>query len=240
MDYASFLNSISFRLLQPGARQYGYWRLARALPRACARLEIANTRLPGVPGAVRDRLKELCLIPRMSTYAIAAMIQRGVAQMPADACYVNVGVWHGFTLLAGMAGNPDRRCIGVDNFSEFGGPRAAFLERFGRRKGVAHEFFDMDYREYFARVHRGSIGFYLYDGDHSYGNQLEGLRVAEPFFAPGCIVMVDDTNFAAAHRALADFVARSPHRYEALLDRHTASNEHPTLWNGVTLVRRAP
>lgn len=237
-DYDAFLRGISFRVLQPEMRQFGYWRVARRFPRLCTPLEILNTRVPGQSAAVRAALQQLCRIPRMSTYAIAAMIQRAVAHLAADRCFVNVGVWHGFTLLAGMAGNPDRRCVGIDNFSEFGAPRAAFRERFAGCRSERHEFHEMSYRDYFATRHRGEIGFYLYDGEHGYENQLEGLRVAEPFFAPDCIIMVDDTNFAAPRQALLDFVARSRNRYEPLFDRKTRSNEHPTLWNGLMMFRR--
>lgn len=41
----------------------------------------------------------------------------------------------------------------------------------------------MDYEQYFLTKHKGKIGFYIYDGDYSYKNQLKGLQIAEPFFA---------------------------------------------------------
>lgn len=47
----------------------------------------------------------------MSTFAIGAIINRAVRQMPSNTGYVNVGRWHGFTLLAGMLGNAKKRCI---------------------------------------------------------------------------------------------------------------------------------
>jgi hypothetical protein len=96
----------------------------------------------------------------------------------------------------------------------------------------------MDYKDYFAGVHRESIGFYIYDGEHSYQNQLDGLRVAEPFFAPGCLVMVDDTNDPEPRQATADFVKASSNKYETILDVTTSENHHPTWWNGVILLRR--
>src|SRR5204862_290454 len=82
--------------------------------------------------SARTALRELCRVPKLSTYAIGALLNEAVARMPESHTFVNVGVWHGFTFLAGLVGNPDRRCHGIDDFSQFGGPRDEFLERFER------------------------------------------------------------------------------------------------------------
>src|SRR3954453_19391351 len=76
----------------------------------------------------------------------------------------------------------------------------------------------------------------MYDGDHSYEHQLEGLRVAEPFFAPGCLVLVDDTNREEPHRATLDFIASSERDYRLLLDCRTADSAHPTFWDGLMVL----
>jgi hypothetical protein len=238
VNYRDYVTGVSFGVLEPGTNPWAFnWaaKLARRLGRS---LEIMNTRLPGDSGEMKHRLEDLCKLPRMSTYAIGAMINAGVSAMPRSQAFVNVGVWHGFTFLAGMMKNADKTCIGVDNFSQFGGPRDVFLAHFNYYKSPNHRFFDMDYREYFAKVHKEPIGFYIYDGEHSYENQMEGLRTAEPFFADGCILLVDDTNLKPPRWALDDFLAQSRNRYEVLLDKTTHSNLHPTLWNGVVVLRK--
>jgi hypothetical protein len=238
-DYARFASGFRFRFLQPQDPLTRWWlRAAAWLRRVGATFDWLNTRFP--PGAerVRDNLKPVCRIPRMSTPAVGALINRGVSEMAPGEVFVNVGVWNGFTFLSGVAGNPERMCIGVDNFSQFGGPKAAFLERFEQFKSPIHRFHDMDYKEYFATLHREPIGFYLYDGEHSYQNQLDGLRIAEPFFGPNCLIMVDDTNDQEHRQATYDFVKASPNRYETLLDVTTRENQHPSWWNGVIILRR--
>jgi hypothetical protein len=177
-------------------------------------------------------------MPRLSTFAIGAMLNRAIDGMPADEAFVNVGVWNGFTFLAGLVSNPEKLCIGIDNFSELGGPRQAFLRRFEALRGPRHRFADLDYREYFRHHHQGRIGVYMYDGHHAYEHQLEGLELAEPFFSDSCLVFVDDTNWDEPRLATLDFVSRSRHRYETLLDVRTAGNKHPTLWNGLMVLRR--
>jgi hypothetical protein len=238
MNYSEYVKGISFRFYRPQMRPWLYKIFSRLLRKFGYSLEILNTRLPGDDHEMRDRLIEICKIPRMSTYAIAAMINKGVSQMPAGHCFVNIGVWHGFTLLAGMMKNPDKKCIGVDNFSEFGGPREIFNARFKHYKSSNHHFFDMDYEEYFATVHKEPIGFYIYDGEHSYENQLKGLRTAEPFFAKNCIILVDDTNLKTSRWALDDFLAQSTNKYEILLDQATPYSMHPALWNGIVVLQK--
>jgi len=195
--------------------------------------EGVNTILPDDETAMKERLREVCFIPKMSTLAVGAMINRAVEQMQTGRAFVNVGVWFGFTLFSGMVGNADKRCIGVDNFSEFGGPRDSFLRRFDTYKSPSHSFYDMDYVEYFKRIHQGEIGFYIYDGRHDYENQLKGLEVAEPYFSDGCIILVDDTNWDEPRRATLDFIAGSHLDYQILLDLGTHDNCHPTVWNGI-------
>ena len=240
MSYADFVAGLNFRWVQPQTRMpRGYNPTARLLARLGFHFEISNTRLPGLPAGQRARLRELCLLPKMSTFAIGALINQAVARMPAGQAFVNVGVWNGFTFLAGMAGHPQQRCVGVDNFSESGSPRRAFIKRFEQRRAGPHQFFDMDYRDYFRDLHQGPIGTYIYDGEHSYANQLQGLIVAEACLAPGAIILVDDTNSPAAHQATLDFMARSPGRYQLLLDRPTRHNCHPTLWNGLMVLQHS-
>ncbi len=85
---------------------------------------------------------------------------------------------------------------------------------------------------YFAR----KISFYFYYGAHAYEHQLEGLRMAEPFFAPECYILIDDVNWAEPRRATFEFIASSARTYEVVLDRRTAHNGHPTFWNGIMLL----
>lgn len=239
MTYTDFIQGISFRFIQPKTKQpLGMGTLKRILPKVGLSLDVLNTILPEQDAALKASLKEVCRVPRMSTFAVGAMINRAVAQMAANEVFVNVGVWNGFTFLSGVAHNPDKTCIGVDNFSQFGGPRAAFLKRFEKLKSPQHYFYDMDYQEYFSRMHRQKIGFYIYDGGHAYQDQLRGLQIAEPYFSDNCIVLVDDTNWNDPRQATFDFMKNSAHNYKLLLDKRTYRNGHITYHNGVIIFQR--
>ena len=239
MDFAEYVQKISFRLLQPATpRPSGFRALNNLARKAGIHLEMWMTRLPEEQDEMQLRLADVCAVPRMSTFAIGAIINRAVRQMSVGHAYLNIGVWNGFTLLAGMAENGDKTCIGVDDFSHKNSPRHVFLKRFDRLRGEGHEFYEADFREYFANTHKQPLGLYLFDGPHTYEDQLDGLTLAEPYFARGCVVLVDDTNWPQVREANLDFIKQSPFEYRMLLDVQTPRTGHPTFWNGVMLFER--
>lgn len=239
MEVADYVKNISFRLLQPTTpRPSGFRALNKLARKAGLHLEMWMTRLPEDQDEMQRRLTGVCKIPRVSTFAIGAIINRAVALMPDDRSYLNVGVGQGFALLAGMASNPHKRCIGVDDLSRDDLLRNDFLRRFLRARSPKHEFREGDFREYFATRHQETLGLYLFDGPRAYDDQRDGLRLAEPFFAPGCLVFVDDTNWPELREANLDFIKHSPFEYQMLLDVQTPRTGHPTFWNGVMLFER--
>lgn len=248
------LPAISFRYLKPSS-PVPLSRLS-ALVSQVLRLPVdrINAAISGVNPHVLRQMRALCRIPRLSTYAIGVIINQLVGQMREDEAFVNVGVWHGFTFLSGAL-NTDKRCVAVDNFcsaekyskgSKRGWMhlytpakwytrcvRSQFMRRLKRMRGEQGELYEMDYRDYFRDVHKGSIGVYMYDGSHDYEHQLNGLKLAEPFFSPNCVVIVDDINCGNALQATLDFMRESTNRYRILMHEHTYCNRHPTLWNGI-------
>ncbi|MFW6147463.1 MAG: class I SAM-dependent methyltransferase [Thermodesulfobacteriota bacterium] len=238
MGFIEYLNSITFRFIKPltpwfplSPAAFTPWR------RFGTFLESFNTVIPSREWESKQNLRKMCNIPRMSTLAIGALINKGVSQMPEDESFVNVGVWHGFTLLSGMVNNAEKRCIGVDNFSEFGNPEQAFLNRFDTYKKSNHFFYEIDYLDYFSSIHQEKIGFYIYDGCHDYNNQIRGLKVAEPFFSQNAIILIDDINYDDVRKATMDFIDASSYEYKVLFEASTYCNHHPTFWNGVMLLQ---
>ena len=239
MAYGDYVSGVCFRYIKPLTvlpRIYDWGdRLLRSIG---IHLDVINTRLPDNDHIMKERLRGICKMPKMSTFAIGAMINYGVSQMPDNCTFVNVGVWHGFSLLSGMIDNAEKRCIGIDNFAWFGKPRQAFLERFNKYKSSNHYFHEMDCIEYFSKVHKDPIGFYAYDGPHGYDDQLRALQTTEPFFSRNCVIVIDDTNWSEPHRAAMDFISQSSYEYTILLDKTTSRNGHPTLWNGIMIIQR--
>jgi len=239
IDYRAFLSGISFRYVRPDTPFPRHLSsLLRRLDAIGLSFQFANTRVPPGEEARKERLRSIFRVRKQSTLALALIINRIASDLRPGAAYVNIGVLNGFTLFAGMVGNPDTLCVGVDNGPRTVSPDGPFLRRFQQLKSDRHRFHGMGYEEYFARVHRDPIGFYLYDADHGYEHQLLNLRLAEPFFTDDCVVLIDDTNAAAVRAATLDFLAASGNRYETLLDVRTPRDRHPTYWNGAMLMRR--
>ena len=234
MDYKSFISGISFTFIQPFDSGVGLFTNLM-IP---STVDIRNTNLPCNDKETKEALSEICTVPRMSTFAIGAIINLIVKNLSLDRAFVNVGVWHGFSFLCGLVNNPDKKCIGIDNFSEFGGPREEFLNRFKNHKSINHEFYDMDYLEYFSKIHKGMIGFYIYDGNHSKENQIKGLKAAEPFFADNCLILIDDINWPEPEEGTNEFIAQSRYSYKVIAEQRTSHNCHPTYWNGIKLLQR--
>ncbi len=233
MDYKKYISEIKFSFIQPFDSGIGLFTNLD-IP---SKVDIRNTTLPHRDKETKASLEEICKIPRMSTFAIGAIINLIVSNLSERESFVNVGVWHGYTFLCGLINNSKKKCIGIDNFSEFGGPREEFIGRFNEMKSNTHEFYDMDYNEYFSKKHKGPIGFYIYDGNHSKENQFMGLKAAEPFFAKNCIILVDDTNWPDPMEGTSEFIQKSKHNYEIIAEERTSHNCHPTYWNGITLLR---
>lgn len=245
MEIDEFISRIGFRLLHPDEpATRNYLRASYRLRRIGVPLDLLNTKFPEDRASLVCSLWRLVRVPGMSTFTLAGIINQAVRKMPSDQSYVNVGTWQGFSLFAGMLGNPEKRCVGIDNFSEFTDPETwgevqkTFLQRFESWRSPAHEFFNGDYRDYFENHHHGPIGVYFYDGEHSLENQLAGLEVAERFFAEGCLILIDDAYAEEPRRATESFMTARPGRYEVVLDQPVARKGHPTFWNGFLILRR--
>jgi hypothetical protein len=203
------------------------------------------------------RVGELDLtLRRMSTPHVGLLVNLAVGCLAEDECYLNVGLWQGYSFLSGVIGNEAKRCIGNDDFSmyvggtgwngpdarqrDFGDPRSIFRAELARVGGPRTEFVEGDCWELlrrWGRDGRPAIGFYFYDGDHGYDAQLRALTAALPHLSPECAILVDDTNLSAVASANRDFLRKHPD-FELLLSLPTPANHWPTWWNGIELLGR--
>jgi protein O-GlcNAc transferase len=152
--------------------------------------------------------------------------------------YVEVGVYHGASLIAATMGNDGKDVVGIDGFSF----RDASLDK-------VHANFDafgLDRPEIlvgdvFELVPRGAlggrrVGVWYYDAAHDYESQVKGLRIAEPLLAPGALVIVDDTDWERVERAMDDYLAEQP-RATRILTLDGKDRGFPQWWEGVQVLR---
>ncbi len=151
--------------------------------------------------------------------------------------YVEVGVFHGASLIAAMLGNEGKRFVGIDSF-EFRDASLEKVEANLARYGL--ELPEIVVGDAFELVPAGAledvvIGVWYYDASHSYEAQLEGLRIAEPHLAPGALVIVDDTDWDDVERAMDDYVA-SQTRARRVLTIDGKSRGAPQWWEGMQVL----
>ncbi len=182
-----------------------------------------------------DQLLRLRTVKKMSTIAVGYLIYKLTQIMPEGGCYLNIGTWKGYTLLAGML-NEERESIGVDSFEQFQFPKEEFYHVYEQFKHEKSAFHEMKYQDYFKNIHKQPISFYFYDGMHDYEYQYESLELAHPHLLKHSFILVDDTNVIDPRKATLDFLVKHHTEYEIVLDQLTANNGHPSFHNGIMLL----
>jgi hypothetical protein len=170
----------------------------------------------------------------MSTLANAKLINLICKSLTEDQLYVNIGTYQGFSLIAGLI-NTKCKVEGIDNFSQFGGPKDKFFFNFNMFKRNNSIFFDQNYVTYLENK-KDPINFYFYDGPHKYSDQYNAIKLAAHLFKKGTIIMIDDTNVnevkTATFKALEDLKLN----YDIWVNVNTVQNKHPTFWNGILIL----
>jgi len=187
-----------------------------------------------------DLRKELIKIDSMSTYAIGYIINRICKNLSKNQLYLNIGCWKGFSLVAGMI-NTKCKVIGIDNFSQFNGPKDIFFQNFEKLKKPNHFFFEQDYEKYFEILdqNKDKIDFYFYDGEHSYDNQFKNLEIADNFLNIGSVVLIDDINFDEVYEGTLDFISKTKSKFKIVKEIKTVNNHcHPSFWNGIMILKK--
>ena len=166
-----------------------------------------------------------------------ALLNLAAACLRPDEAYVEIGVFHGASLIAAMLGNEDRRFVGIDDFG-FRGASLEKVEQNLERFGVPRP--ELLVGDAFELVPSGAlagspVGVWYYDASHSYEAQLDGLRIAEPWLAPGALMIVDDTDWEKVERAMDDYLAEQP-RARRILSIDGKDRGFPQWWEGMQVL----
>ena len=215
----------------------------------------SNTIFKNITKDEREAINKLSLIDTMSKISVGFIINQICKNLKNDGVYLNIGVWRGFSMFAGMF-NTNCEVYGVDNFSfnyEDGNKSLSNTkEEFNTRNYFykhlkmyqnenKHFFFDTDYKNFFKLWEKKNkmIDFYYYDGEHSYENQYDNLVIANNFFKKGTIILVDDYNEIQVENATLDFVGKYSSNFKILKEIKTANKFiHPTYANGIVLIEK--
>ncbi|HEU0245560.1 MAG TPA: class I SAM-dependent methyltransferase [Gaiellaceae bacterium] len=166
-----------------------------------------------------------------------ALLNLAASCLEEQEAYVEVGVFHGASLIAAMLGNEDRRFVGIDSF-EFRGATLEGVERNLAAFGLPRP--ELLVGDVFELVPAGALedvraGVWYYDALHTYEAQLEGLRVAEALLSPGGLLIVDDTDWEQVERAMDDYLAEQP-RARNILTILGKDRGFPHWWEGMQVL----
>lgn len=148
-----------------------------------------------------------------------------------DACYLEVGVYRGLTLLNSAQAAPELPCYGIDNFKFFDieQKNQSIIEQ--RREELSLQnvyLINADYEEAITHLasHIGErkVAIYWIDGPHDYRSQLMCLALIKPYLHPQAVILIDDCNYAHVRQANHDFLITNP-EFKLLYESYTKA--HP-------------
>jgi predicted O-methyltransferase YrrM len=176
-------------------------------------------------------------VENLASENVLALLNHAAACLGPDEAYVEVGVLYGASLVAATLGNEGKRIVGIDNFSLWEGSTEKVKESFADFGLPEPELLEGDV---FELVPGGALdgialGVWYYDASHAYEAQIEGLRIAEPYLAPGALVIVDDTDWEKVDRAMDDYLAAQP-RARRVLALAGKERESPQWWEGMQVL----
>jgi predicted O-methyltransferase YrrM len=177
-------------------------------------------------------------VTNLATENTLALLNLATSLLGPEEAYVEVGVYHGASLIAATLGNEDKRVVGIDTFGmgEASLEKVeANLERFGlpRPEVLVGDAFELVPG---GAIEEHSVGVWYYDAAHDFDSQVRGLRIAEPLLVAGALMIVDDTDWDRVERAMDAYLAEQP-RATRILTIDGKSRGQPQWWEGMQVLR---
>jgi predicted O-methyltransferase YrrM len=175
-------------------------------------------------------------LPNYASENTLALLNLAASLLEPGESYVEVGSYHGASLVAAMRGN-DGDFVGIDDFSYRRTSRRRLrrnLERFdvGGATILAGDALELLGGDTLAPRRAGV--FYL-DAAHDYAGQLRLLEAAEPWLAGTAVIVIDDTDWEQVARAVEDYLGRQP-RARRLFRIDGKAAGAPHWWHGVEVL----
>jgi predicted O-methyltransferase YrrM len=176
-------------------------------------------------------------VENLATENTLALLNLAASLLDDGEAYVEIGVYHGASLIASMLENDGKRFVGIDSFA-FRGTSLEKIEANLARFGLPRP--QLLVGDAFELVPGGAldgvpIGVWYYDAAHDYDSQVLGLRIAEPLLARGALMIVDDTDWTRVDRAMDDYLAEQP-RARRILTLDGKSRGQPQWWEGMQVL----
>jgi len=106
--------------------------------------------------------------------------------------YLEIGLWMGSTFCCALKDN-SVDAVGIDNWSQFNGPKNEFLDAYQKYKGTNEvQILDADCFSIDVSKMGKKFNVYFYDGDHTAEAQEKAFTYFDPIFEDTFVAIVDD------------------------------------------------
>jgi len=172
-----------------------------------------------------------------------------------QACYLEVGIFQGLTLLSVASHCRSLSCFGIDDFSytAHGNNNYDIVKERIANLGLSNvTVINKDYEDAFevleSNIASKKIAVYFIDGPHDYRSQLMCLEYAVPYLHDNALIVVDDSNYQHVRQANRDFLVTHK-EWKLVFEAYTQKHPHNMTdteylsasdgwWNGVNVLAR--
>ncbi len=140
---------------------------------------------------------------------IAKLINFAASCLAEDECYLEVGVFTGYTLISANYQN-NRTCVGIDSFQPdqiFSiKPEDVRAKCFFNLKNYTTNalLIEGDFRNVPPEQIKNPVGVHFIDGDHNYKAVKEGIAWVKPMLAKDALVIFDDLCYPDISKAVVE------------------------------------
>ncbi len=207
---------------------------------------------------INNRIQELSFYcKRLSTPQIGYMLNIATKYLDIDECFVNLGVWEGYTFFAGGVDNHDKLVIGVDNFSEMNEEKGASANSISRKYGktkenfyYAYDFLKNDNLQFHERdweffldnfkilYPNKKIGAVFYDANHTASAHNIFFKKIKPLLSEKCVIFIDDLRYDFVREASNIFIKQNSD-FKILINIEVKQPRHPSWWAGFQVIVRS-
>jgi len=153
----------------------------------------------------------------LTSYRTAKLLNFATSVLDDDECYLEIGVFTGYTLMAAHYMNT-KICIGIDHFTSFGlDPEVVRnqckknIEYFSRSMNQGILVLDANFKIVKKEDIGRSIGVFFIDGDHSYEETIAQMDWGTPLLSDQAVIIFDDLCFPGVSKAVDEIVKRPGH-----------------------------
>jgi predicted O-methyltransferase YrrM len=170
-----------------------------------------------------------------------ALLNLAVSLLPPGEAYVEVGTYRGTSLVGALLGN-EAEAVAIDSFAFRDGSREVLDENLaafgvaGRVTVLEGDAYDMLGG---GALGTRRVGVYYWDAGHDRDEVSRGLRLIEPWLAPGALLIVDDSDWERVSLGVDDHLAADPHA-RRILTIDGSGRGAPQWWEGMQVLVREP